>query len=559
MPMLKYLNIQNIILVEQAAIPFHLGLNILTGETGSGKSAIMHGLSLAIGERADTSLIRQGCEKGIVEAVFEIGNAALLSLLDEGGIEHDVGQDLIIRREIAQSGKGRVFINNQMAQLSFLRKLGLQLVQIVGQHANQSLLSLDYHRDVLDLYGNLQTLLQRFQQSYECEKKLGMELEQLMQQESQRLREIDVCQRELEELEEAQIKEGEDEELFAEYTLLCHAEEISTKMNEIHQALSGERQPLLATLNRQKQTLESLVKIDPSLQESAQAFQNVFLELQEISHTLRQYQGRLHFDPDRLYHINERLSLLSRLKRKYGATVEEILRYQGQTQTKLNRLENAENEIEQLQQQLQAIEVQTHQFAQELTFQRQQYASQCEQALTKHLQSLNMHKAEFNIQVTPQKRTRDGDDRVEFFLRPNVGERQIPLKEGASGGEISRVLLALQALLAGKEKTATLIFDEVDANIGGETATIVGDKLREISQQHQVICITHFPQVASQADHHLQISKEEREGRTITQVQKLDASSRQLELARMAGLKTISKKKSIKTHVECGDLSPLSK
>lgn len=548
--MLKHLNIQNIILVEQAAIPFNAGLNILSGETGSGKSAIMHGLSLAIGERADTSLIRKGCEKGLIEAVFEIENPLILSLLDEGGIDHESGQELIIRREIVQTGKGRIFINNQMAQLSFLRKLGSLLVQIVGQHANQTLLSLDYHRCVIDLYGNLHPLLQCFQKSYDKEKKFREKLDQLIQQEAQRLREIDVCQRELEELEEAQIREGEDEELFAEYTFLSNAEEVSTKVNEINQTLSGERQSLIGNLNRQKQNLEALTYFDSSLQETSQAFQNAFLELQEIAHTLRHYQSRLYFDPERLYEIDTRLSLLNRLKRKYGATIEEILHYHNQTKAKLKRLENAENEIEELQKQLQEAEAQTCEQAQKLTLQRQHYAMQFELALTQHLHSLNMPKAQFNVQVTKQKRIREGDDRIEFFLCPNIGEHQIPLKEGASGGEISRVLLALQALLAGKEKTATLIFDEVDANIGGETATIVGDKLHEISQQHQVICITHFPQVASQADHHLQISKEEKEGRTITIVQELDAFSRQYELARMSGLKTIPyslKKKNEKT------------
>jgi DNA repair protein RecN (Recombination protein N) len=535
--MLKYLNIQNLILVEQAAIPFSLGLNILTGETGSGKSAIMHGLSLAIGERADTSLIRRGCDKGVVEAIFEIDHSFIPSLLDEGGIEHEVGQDLIIRREIAQSGKGRIFINNQMAQLSFLRKLGLSLIQMISQHANQSLFSLDYHREVIDLYGDLHVLLHHFQQSYDAEKTLRIELEGLIQQEAQRLRDIDAYQRELEELEEAQIKEGEDEELFAEYTVLSHIEEISTKVNEINQVLLGERQSLLAMLNRQKQTLESLVRFDSSLQDTAQSFQNAFLELQEIAHTLRHYQSRLNFNADRLQEIDRRLSLLNRLKRKYGATTEEILNYQAQTRAKLKRLENADDDIERLQRQLQEVEAQTNQLADDLTLKRQHYAAEFALALTKHLHSLNMPKAEFSVQLTKHKRTREGDDRIEFFLCPNIGEHQVPLKEGASGGEISRVLLAVQALLAGKEKTATLIFDEVDANIGGETATIVGDKLREISQQHQVICITHFPQVASQADHHLQISKKEREGRTITIVQELDAFSRQRELARMSGLK----------------------
>lgn len=536
--MLKHLNIQNIILVEQASIPFSLGLNILSGETGSGKSAIMHGLSLAIGERSDTSLIRRGCEKGIVEAIFEIENDVLLSFLHEGGIEHEVGQELIIRREIAQSGKGRIFINNQPAQLSFLRKIGLYLVQIVGQHANQSLMSLDHHREVIDLYGNLKPLLRDFQQSYDEERKIQEELEKLIQQESQRLRDIDICQHELEELEEAQIKENEDEELFAEYTLLSNAEEVSSKINDINQALSGERTPLLHALNRQKQALESLIAFDPFLQETSDAFQNLFLELQEIAHTLRHYQSRLHSDPDRLHEIDERLGLLNRLKRKYGATTQDILNYQSETKAKLMRLENASFEIEDLQHRLTQAKVETEKMANNLTHQRQRYASQFELALTQQIHSLNMAKAQFKIQLTTQKRSREGDDRIEFFLCPNVGEHQIPLKDGASGGEISRILLALQALLAGKEKSTTLIFDEVDANIGGETATIVGDKLREISSQHQVICITHFPQVASQADHHLQISKEEKEGRTMTIVQTLDPLSRQRELARMSGLKS---------------------
>lgn len=533
--MLRHLNIQNIILVEQASIPFTHGLNIITGETGSGKSAIMHGLSLAIGARTDTGLIRKGCEKGIIEGIFEIDNLAILSLLEEGGIEHEPDQDLIIRREIAVSGKSRIFINNQSAHLAFLRRLGLQLVQIVGQHANQTLLSLDYHRSVIDLYGDLQPVLEKYQQSYDAEKELRDKLERLIQEESKRLREIDICQRELEELEEAHLKPGEDEELFSEYTILSNAEELSAKTNEINQALSGERQPLLAVFNRIKQNLETIIKYDPSLQEVSQAFQSIYLEIQEVSHTLRNYQSRIYFDPKRLQDIDTRLTLLTRLKRKYGSTVDEMLNYQRQSEEKLKRLENGENEIEQLQSLLTQAESHTEQFAAELCLKRKDCASQFETALTKQLQLLNMAKADFIVDMQTQKRTRDGGDRVEFFLRPNIGEHQISLKDGASGGEMSRVLLALQTLLAGKEAISTLIFDEVDANIGGETATIIGSKLVEISNEHQVICITHFPQVAGQANHHLKISKQEKEGRTLTLIEKLDECNRNHELARMAG------------------------
>lgn len=533
--MLKHLHIQNIILVESAAIVFKSGLNILSGETGSGKSAIMHGISLAIGERTDTSLIRKGCEKGIVEAVFEVNNPLILETLKEGGIEHDREQDLIIRREIASSGKGRIYINNQIAQLAFLRKIGLQCVQIVGQHANQSLYSIDYHREMIDLYGDHQPFLSQFQESYDLENKLRDEKEKLTDQNAQRLRAMDTYQRELEELDEAQMKEGEEEELFAEFTLLSNSEEMCAKITEVNQALSGERLPLLASLNRQKQNLESLASFDPHLRETAEAFQNAYLELQEISHTLRNYQNRLNFDPNRHQTVDARLSLLNKLKRKYGNTLEEILRYQSHIRTELTRLENLEGEIEKIEQCLIEVSLRTQKHAEKLSLERKKQAEIFARAMTENLRSLNMSKAEFHVHVISQKRTREGDERIEFFLCPNVGEHQVPLKEGASGGEISRVLLALQSLLAGKENRGTLIFDEVDANIGGETATIVGDKLRKISQQHQVVCITHFPQVASQADHHLQISKEERNGRTITLVEQLDLAARQSELARMSG------------------------
>lgn len=241
--MLKLLRIHNLILIEQAELSFQPGLNVLTGETGSGKSAIMHGLNLSIGGRSDTSFIRRGCDKGIVEAVFDHLSPAMLALLAEGGIDHEPGQELIIRRELSISGKGRIWINHQLAQLAFLRKLGSQLVQMVGQHANHRLFSLEYHRDLVDLYGHLQELILRYQASYDQENQLKQKLEYLMQQEAQRLRDIDTCQYELAEIEEAKIKEGEDEALFAEYSLLCHTEELSTKIHDIEQALTGNACP----------------------------------------------------------------------------------------------------------------------------------------------------------------------------------------------------------------------------------------------------------------------------------------------------------------------------
>lgn len=534
--MLKSIRIENIILIEKGEMFFTSGFNILTGETGSGKSSIMKGLRLALGERADTTVIRHGCEKGSVEAIFNLDfSPNLHSILNEGGISHEPGDELIIRREISSSSKGRVFINNQAAQLSFLKKIGDNLLQIVGQRANQQLFNLDYHREVVSLYGDLNPLENKFQSHFEKITSLKKELDTLKQQETQRIRDIDRYRQELQELAEASLKEGEDEELFSEYALLCNVEEISTKLEEVYQALSNEKQSVLGTLSRQKQTLQSIVKYDPQLEEVFESFQNAFLELQEIAHTLSLYQGHLPADPLRLNEVNERLTQLNRLKRKYGESVTAILVYEQDTKERLHRLENGESEIERLENEIAEMEEIISTIAQELTTKRTQVATVLEHELSKQLHSLNMQKAQFKIYVTPQKRSSLGDDRVEFFISPNIGEQEIPLRESASGGEISRVLLALHTLLADKGNRAALIFDEIDANIGGETAKIVGEKLKTIGANCQVICITHFPQVASQADHHLQTSKEEREGRTVTRIEILNRDSRERELSRMTG------------------------
>ena len=527
--------LHNIILAEKASMSFQAGLNIITGETGSGKSAVMHGLCLAIGERADAGFIRSGCEKGVVEAVFEIQNPAAIALLEEGGIDHEQHHELVIRREISASGKGRIFINNQMAQLSFLKKLGPFLVQISGQHANHGLLTSSKHREAVDLYANLQALIEEFQKSFQAEKIIRNELNVLIQGESSRLREMDALQSAIEEIEVASLKEGEEEELFQEFSILSNATEVSSKLEEINQSLSGERLPLLSILNKQKNTLSSLVSFDPSLKNVLESFENVLVELQEISHTLFRYQTRVQADPKREAEIDARLSLINKLKRKYGKDAGEILLFYSDAKKKLDLLENADREIQALKEGLEAAEKRTHLKAAELTAKRKESALFFEEHVTSHLQSLNMPKALFKVVIDKQARTEEGDDRVEFFLCPNVGEQPVPLKEGASGGEIARVMLALQALLAGKGNTSTLVLDEIDANIGGETAAVVANKLREIGKKHQVICITHFPQVASQADHHLQISKEEKEGRTITVVQELNSFTKEKELARMAG------------------------
>jgi DNA repair protein RecN (Recombination protein N) len=534
--MLKELRISNLILIPYAEVHFEKGFNVLSGETGSGKSAIMQALSLLMGEKADVNIIRHGTEKAAVEGLFDIDNLSIIEeILDGGGIGHEKGEILILRREISKLGKGRCWINNQAAQLSLLRKIGETLIDLIGQHANQRLLSIDNHRRILDLLGGLEEDCERFAKNWDRELTLSKLIQDTIQNEAYRLREIENCNRELEELREANLKEGEEENLFSEYTHLANAEDIVSKIHDITQLLCGDKLSVLNLLTKQISNFDHLLRLTPTLQDTAIAYRNACLELQEVAHTLRIAHAHHEPQPDKLAAISERLALVHQLKRKYGESISDILSYQQKTQEKVHHLEAADTQIDDWRNQLFDVRKQNDELALVITNKRRAAAQALIHSLTIQLRSLNMGKVEFQIEITSQNRSRTGDNRIEFFLVPNVGEKRIPIKECASGGELSRILLALQTILAGKEDIPTLIFDEIDANIGGATAVAVGEKLREIGSNHQVICITHFPQVAKQANHHIQIEKQEIDGRTVTSIKTLDREGRQLELCRMLG------------------------
>lgn len=536
--MLKEIFISNIVLIESERIAFGEGFNVISGETGSGKSAIMEALSLVIGERADSSILRRGTDKGSVEAIFDIqGLDTLKAFLDDAGFENDGSETLIIRREITAQGKNRCWINHHSVLLAMLKKAGEMLVDNIGQHANQRLLSLETHRDILDIYGSLLHLRNEFSESWSKEASCRQRLQELQNSQSERLRQIDNYRHELEEIQDANIKEGEEEELFAEYSLLANAEDLLEKVHDIIQAISSEKQGVMALLLRQRSSINHLKNIDPSFADLAQSFENACLELQEVAQTLRNYQGRLDPNPQRLAEVNERLALINRLKRKYGAGASSIQSYEAIIQEKLKHLEGCDLEIEEIEKQLESLQKANDALCRSLTSQRKEAAEKFEQAIVEQLRSLNMPRVEFYIEVAAQKRTSFGDDRIEFFLVPNIGEHRISVRECASGGELSRLMLSIQTILSDKKLTPTLIFDEIDSNIGGETAAIVGSKLKEIGKRHQLLCITHFPQVAAAATHHLQIAKREVQGRTFTTVTRLTPELRQHEIERMTGLR----------------------
>lgn len=534
--MLQTLCIQNIILIERAEIGFEKGFHAISGETGAGKSAVILALGLVAGTRSDTSMIRAGAEKGVVEALFDPDDSAKVrDLLDEAGIEACPHESLVIRRELQSSGRSRAFINDQLVTLALLKSVGGRLIELVNQHASQELRELEGHRRILDLFGGHQLSLNAFAEAWRLENQLRAERDLLVRQESERLRERESCRLQRDELQAAAIREGEEEALFSDYTRLSHAEELLAGVEELSRAIGGEENSVLTLLSQQKPNVQRLSKLDLSLQELDEAYQRVLCELQEMSYLLSTYLGRIECNPERLATINERLTLMSRLKKKYGPSMLELLAYQTQLEHKLAELENADVRLESLQLQLQQAEQLTQRRAEELTAQRKAAAERLEEQLVVQLAALNMPKVRVETRLTPQKRTSHGDDLVEIFFTPNAGERLLPLQESASGGELSRFLLALKAILAEKEAVSTLVFDEIDANIGGETALIVGRKLAEIGQSCQVLCITHFPQVARLATSHLHITKQEHLGRTLTCVRTLEGAEREGELLRMIG------------------------
>lgn len=534
--MLQSIRIQNIVLVESAEVPFGPGFNVITGETGAGKSAIMAALSLVAGARSDATLIRKGADKGIVEATFEASpTAAVWDLLHDAGVEGSQTDLIVIRREISASGRSRAFVNDQLISLVILSALGSYLLEMVGQHANQELLQLDQHRAIVDSYGSLGEEKRLFSSAWKQVQDLTAEREQLTKQESQRLRDLEICLQQSEELEEGNLEEGEEESLFAEYTLLTNAEDLTQGTESLLQAISADDSSALALLAREKSTFQQLVKLDPSLREAEESFQRAIVELHEVSHVLRQYQDRIDNNPQHLAKISDRLSAINKLKRKYGPSLSEVMAFQSQLKQRVAQLQGADARLEQLVSEISVAERKADQLAIALTKRRQKTAQALAKALVTQLASLNMSKVQLEIRVTPHARSVNGDDLVEIYFAPNVGERLLSLRDCASGGELARVMLALKALLSDKSSVGTLVFDEIDANVGGETARIVGQKLAEIGQSLQLLCISHFPQVARCAQHHIQISKVEQQGRTYTRVKRLDNVTREEELRRMMG------------------------
>lgn len=550
--MLRELNIKNFAIIDSLRVEFGEGLNAFTGETGAGKSIIVDALNLALGERASADLIRTGCDEAVVEAAFGLDSRAsgdVLRLLKEQGIEAEPGGDIIVRRVISSSGKNKVYINGSLATLSTLASIGAMLADIHGQHEHQSLLSPERQLEMLDALGGLGDLREKAGQVAARLRERRQELAVLEAGERERAQREDMLRFQKNEIEAARLASGEDAALVAEQTVLANAERLSVLASAAADALYTAEGSVLSGLKKAIGSLKEISSIDPRLAPVLELLESAYAQVNEAAREVSAYAERVEFDPARLEEVRDRLDLIQRLKKKYGGTIEEVIAFGEKAGGELIKIERGSDDAERLRVEIEALRTELTSIVHDLTKKRTSAAQELEQKVEVELAHLGMKKTKFSVRITqePGDDTTDGlragpngSDRVEFLISPNPGEEPRSLAKTASGGELSRIMLALKTILAAGDSIPTLVFDEVDAGIGGAVAEEIGRKLRSISRKRQVFCITHLPQIASMADRHYGVSKTIKKERTSTEVTLLDKKERVDEIARMLAGKTIT-------------------
>jgi DNA repair protein RecN (Recombination protein N) len=539
--LLLELRVENYAVIDSLAVEFAPGLNLLTGETGAGKSILIDALSLLLGDKASTEMVRHGAEKAVVNGVFEAEERGLRKTLEENGIEpndQDAGQ-IIVKREIAAGGKGRVFVNNQPATVALLRQLAPVLASIHAQ--NETILAFDApaRLALLDAYtGND---LHDLAEKHAAWAGVRDRIAEFERDEQDRLRMADLWSFQKKEIESAHLQPGEDQKLETEKRVLANAEKLYGGAMAAYELLYDADSSVIANLGAAKKHLEELARFDAKFQESLTALLSARAAIEDVSATARDYAEGIDASPERLAQVEDRLALLDRLKRKYGSSVDEVIAYGGEVARKLNELENREDVLRDLKKQLDAAATVYLAAAQAVSKKRYAAAKELQKRVEAEINELAM-KAQFKIEVSgsdeSENWTAAGFDNVVYLIAPNPGEPMHPVEKIASGGELSRVMLALKATVetGKKSKSAgqrTLVFDEIDTGIGGRAAEAVGKKLKALARANQVLCITHLPQIASFADHHYLIEKREAAGRARTVVRPLTAEERTEEIARM--------------------------
>lgn len=537
--MLVELVVENYAVIERVRVRFHPGLNLLTGETGSGKSIVVDALSLLFGGRASAEMIRTGCDRARISGIFELpGDPRLRALLDAAGIEIEE-HELILEREILSGGKSRAFAASRPVPASLLRDLAPLLGDIHGQHDQQRLFDAASQLDLLDAFARAAEPREEVAGLYRRWRDCTSELDDLDRRERENLRLADLWSFQKREIEAANLKPGEDAALEADRRRLQNVARLQELAAGAYEALYDSADSAHARLRQATRRLEELARIDPFLDEARTALEPAAIAIQEAAFTLGEYLGKLEADPARLEEIESRLAGLDKLKRKYAPTIEEILAFLDDVCARLGALENAAGRRAELEKERAALASSFEAAAARLTEIRVDAARKLEKRLEAELASLAMERTTFRIRREPASWSAEGADRVEFLLSPNPGEEPRPLDRVASGGELSRIALALKTCVAAagrprpKGAPRTLVFDEVDAGIGGAAAETVGRRLKQLAASSQVLCVTHLPQIAAFADHHYAVEKREVKGRVTAEIEELPADARTRELGRM--------------------------
>jgi len=520
--MLKWLNLTHLVLIDKSHIPFEPGFNILTGETGAGKTALTEALNLLLGAKGQQEMIRAGEKEAIIEAAFDITNAlAARAFLDHHAIAYDLSEPLIVKRILSKTGKNRSFIGTTQVPMNLVRELTIRLIEIASQHATIHLRQKESQLALLDLAAEAKEALESYQSTYRKLQESEETLAQLCADKADLSEKIELYRYQAEEIDTLALQEGEEEALFDEYRQIGAKQDEFTDLKDVLETIDH--------LPSFQGAVDTLTKYGHT--EIAHALKGAANELIEVSFTLSNALSSIEEDPNRLEEIDKRLTEIGCLKKKYG----DISLKKAFLDERLSTYETLDDSILDAKQAVDALKKLLLEKGAVLTDLRQKGAQRLAKQVTDELQSLNMASALFEIAIQPINPHLSGCDEVTFMLTPNKGEGAVSLQKRASGGELARIFFALKFVLADQENLPILIFDEIDANIGGETATIIGQKLRELGTHRQVIAITHFPQVASSANNHLKVVKAERNQRTITQVIPLDKTAKKDELLRMLG------------------------
>lgn len=548
--MLKSLLIKNYALIEEISVDFSSGLTIITGETGAGKSILIDALGLLLGERASTDMIRTGADKAIVEGVFNVQtNSRVAGILRAS--ENEIADELIVRRELTAKGQSRCFVNDSPVSVSLLKEIGDALVDLHGQHEHQSLLHPETHIEFLDDFGGYEKEIAEYQIQYRTLAELTSKKRELQEQEQQLKAKKSLFEFQIKEIDAVNPQSGEEDRLESDLKILENTEKLSELSNGIHQLLYEAESSVYENLVKARKMVEQLAEIDHSFAESVKDVRSAEVIVDELSKQVQNYASRIEFNPDRLEEIRERLGTLSLLKKKYGGTIDLLIEFRQKIGEEFKFAENFEEEIAKLEKEIELLRTACGVAANAITAKRKETSKKLETSILASLGDLGIPKAQFVTAV--QQRTVDqtmtmlsvrigsrlyeatatGVDHVEFFISTNVGEDPKPLVKVASGGEVSRIMLALKGALAQSDKTPLLIFDEIDTGVSGRIGQAVGMSLKKLASHHQVVAITHLPQIAGLADTHFAVEKTEANKKTTTRLRKLDREERVREVAKL--------------------------